>query len=600
MSKAYTPPSLESQYNHIHPSHISPERLDQIKHEIAEHGVYESEISPSLPWLKGAVEVIEPGRPGGLLKIMSNLIEVPRNHPGRQLPPRPEASHIKQIEGVKGQTKVEIAIPEFSEAIRIAGEYANHAVEEMGTTHEALASFLQTFADAADKSHINNLGQSSDCTLIDYCGAGGMHTKYINAGKEETPYALLRGDMHGYRRPYVADEHYTIVNMHTGDELMFAYSDIENVRNGNYVQMRGDDNVRAVNPYEIGQLAGVVNPYGEDDPITSLTIDGVIMAATLESAEQIERFERLVSLGSTPCQNAQITFAPKSAAEMMAYMGRSGSEWIAPKIDKVVAPTDSTCSVTISKENKYELQTLLQTAKHWDERTQEAIFQCIDSIELNLEGPTSDWERARNIEDLIQNAIHINEDGSYTTTPSLTLLKRLSSNRYDFLEAVYKASDGLYLESSSQAWGEKKVTHKVSQRLDEQKASIYVEVLEHQLMETVDIVREALHIPEDLPPADQVVALLKNHPFIQRGMRLANRGLIRARPDLKIPELAEITMVIDRCRDADISDTDRAIVENYGLNTDSIPRYMKRAPGSTAEQAAAAIINNPSYWTEIE
>lgn len=196
---------------------------------------------------------------------------------------------------------------------------------------------------------------------------------------------------------------------------------------------------------------------------------------------------------------------------------------------------------------------------------------------------------------LIKNAIHIDENGSYNTTPSLTLLKRLSYDRYDFLEAIYKASDGLYVESSFQARGEKKVTRNAIQELNERKAAIYAEVLEHQLMETVDVVREALRIPEDISPADQITALLNNHPFIQRGMRLIGRELTtQARPDLKVPQLAEITMVIDRCRDTDISDEDRTTIENYGIKADNIHRCIQRTPGATAEQVAAEIINSSS------
>lgn len=58
----FTPPDLESQYVHVHPSNIPPEQLAEMKQQITDDGVWEGKITQySEP--TGAVEVIEPEHP---------------------------------------------------------------------------------------------------------------------------------------------------------------------------------------------------------------------------------------------------------------------------------------------------------------------------------------------------------------------------------------------------------------------------------------------------------------------------------------------------------------------------------------------------------
>jgi len=289
-------------------------------------------------------------------------------------------------------------------------------------------------------------------------------------------------------------------------------------------------------------------------------------------------------------EHARITFAPESAAKLVEYLGRSGSSYIAPGIHKVVTPEDTAVVVIDDDQNRFVLKNILETSAKWDDQTRRAVYGCIRTIDLTQ--PRDSWTRMHNIETLLWNAIHIDESGEATTTPSVELLRHLKSDRYDFMEAVYKAAGGLYLETWTQKWGEERASRDTPREsLDEQQAYAYARLLEWPLMSVVESARDAMHIPDDIAPIEQIVMLMRQQGHIEKGMRLARQDVVIAhRPDITVPQWAEICMVIDRCRDAAISDSDRTTIERYGLSPDAIGRQLERGPGLTSEQIAEHLV----------
>lgn len=81
--QAFTPPTIESQYWHVHPDHVSPDHLSQMQEQIAESGAYVGEVL-KYGGLNGAVEIVVPERQGGLLKVMPDAVMLPHDHPVRK------------------------------------------------------------------------------------------------------------------------------------------------------------------------------------------------------------------------------------------------------------------------------------------------------------------------------------------------------------------------------------------------------------------------------------------------------------------------------------------------------------------------------------
>jgi hypothetical protein len=578
----FTPPSIESQYWSVHPSHIPPEQLEEMKRQISETGVYVGKIT-QFSGLTGAVEVIEPDSPGVHLRIMPGAIPVPVDHPSRQRSQEVAGFVI----GAALTPPQPMTIPgEQLNTARVANERARQTVQELGTTHEALADFLEVFV-AADK-----MGESGYARMA-YCGDDRVRVKFIEgAGQDETTYALIRDGI------YRGNHLYTIVSMATGDQLSFVDSDVERIRTGNYVQPTSEGGASTIDLRSIAEVAGIINPYDESDPITSLTKDSA-SAATLKTDEQIQRFERLISLGSEAAKNAHVAFAPETAQEMLTFLGSFGAKRIASYIHEVIIPVDTAPVAIDDKENRFVLSALLETTSKFGIETQRAIYGRISAIDVRSQ--KDNWSRANNIQKLIRDAVRFDQDGNHTEHPSFELIERLLCDRYDFLEAVYKAADGLYVECSSHPADGSKPTRFASENLNESKARTLAELLQGPLMDTVEEARSSLHIPDGISPADQIVLLLKGHGYTQKGVRLTRReDVAQVRPDITVPQWAEICMIIDRCRIsytddgnrvvADISDADRAVIESHGLNADAMRKYWKSAPGATTEGVAQHLL----------
>lgn len=601
MAGEFTPPTLESQYRYIHPSNIGADRVAEMQRAIANEGVYEGEVT-QFSGLTGAVEVDE--MPNGFIRVMPDAILLPHDHPVRQAAnrcPHTIQTSVTPRDLIRAITagleptsapasQVALSVEAHRDTTREANEEAARVVAETGTSHEALADFLTAFTTAADESNIG-YGFSDDCTYTQYCGIELMHLKMVESvAPSGADYALMRCDFQSRRRPAVPDEIYTVVNMQTGDEFRFAHSDVEHIRRGEYVRTDGRGGVRTVDPREIAEFAGIVEKYGDDDPIIPLTRGSGVLTATLSTDEQIQRYERLYSLNETLREHARITFAPDSAEGLITYLGRSGSSYIAPGIHRVVAPEDTTVVIIDDEQNRYVLKNILETSAKWDDRTRRDIFGCIRSIDLTQ--PRDAWTRMNNVETLLWDAIRIDEGGETSTTPSIELLRHLKCDRYDFMDAVYKAAGGLYVESWTQKWGEERATRNTPREsLDEQRARAYAEQLQWPLMGVVGAAREAMHIPDDISPAEQIVMLMKQQGHIEKGMRLTRHDTVMAhRPDISVAQWAEICIIIDRCRDAAISGSDRATIEGYRLNPDAIGRQLERGPGQTSEQVAEYLI----------
>lgn len=109
---------------------------------------------------------------------------------------------------------------------------------------------------------------------------------------------------------------------------------------------------------------------------------------------------------------------------------------------------------------------------------------------------------------LLQKGVRVDQEGNYHKNPSLALLSKLDAGKYELLEAIHDTTNG-----GNGSTGQ----------LDKQRALVYIEILEAQLMELVNVARRPVGIPQDMAPAEQIIQLLERYPTIKAYGELFNR-----------------------------------------------------------------------------
>ena len=626
MEKSFTPPSLESQYNVIHVSNMPEGRIAEIQAAINEEGAYLGPVSRyDFGKMREGATQLEFADNTEYIKVMPTMVRVPANHPAYHREPAAALEKYSPLSQVGGgisslrtlgfldeiingclatpmgrhderrQAQYHKAQRETQEKQQKQqrAEAAAAAVAELGTSNKDLADFLQVFADEADNTHIG-YGKSKDYRPHMRDGGYGEHVRMVqNVGPRKTTYALSRCDVQLYRRPHAADEAYSITNMETGVELAFNYSNIAAIRQGDYDQFDWEGKLAdGFTPADIAAIAGIGEDQYADDPITTLTRGGTLMIAELNTRKQLQRFDRLCGLGKAECLNAQVTFAPETMDEVMDVLTGYFSDNFLKRVHKIRLPEDMTpVSIILQQGSDYRLEHLLEGAAKLDEANQRTIFAAIQTISTRELNPG--WDSYSPLYKLVTDAVKFNQEGGYTLRPSLELIKRLDCDRYDFVEALFKRAEGHYGEGSriNVRDPSKTVLHYQNFTINEDKARALAEIFEWQLMETVDVARDSYHIPDDIPPVEQIMELFRHQGFTEKGMRIVNRHpATQYRTDLTVANWGEICEVVSRCREQPISDEDRATIEKYRLPVDGIARIWKNAPGSTVEHVAEGLI----------
>lgn len=422
-----------------------------------------------------------------------------------------------------------------------------------------LADFMQRFVDEAD-AH----------PLASVFGSKHYYSSQINllpvrwvGGTSEVPdFALIRNAFG--RRPQDPDEPLTILNMRSGRSARFVHSQIERVRQGQYS----------------GDLARVATLDREDiqnDPIVALTTAyategsnyiGPKQPLVLRNSEQVSRLTALLDVAHPALEGVPVILHAPSAKALVEYLTQYLGPTLHPHIRGVELPMDAV-SLTVTATTRFSkfIKNLIETAPKVAGETH--LSDCIDMIDLNGQ---EEWDVSFGVRLLLENAVTAHEDGTYETNAMADLFRRVAYRPYDALKAIYGAAEGSYMLSTSSSGSlESNTVIRKWESLDENKATLYAQVFEDMLMPSVEDARQALHIPKNIPPTEQIMQLLKKHYLIETGRRITEQATTRVvQPAMTAPQWGEVYNIIDRTGDADFSVGDQETLQKYGLDVEAL------------------------------
>lgn len=463
---------------------------------------------------------------------------------------------------------------------RETNEAANALVESLGASNEELANCLQKIIEiAADPA------QRTDPERIRYQARSVSKQRVSGAGVDgQTPFALLC-DARSYR---VANQHsqvlLTAVNMFSGDEFTFSTGSIDAIRKGEYA----DDAVSVEDTlaYVYGLACTAGAPLArQGDPLVTMTKqkqgEALVLDATLTNLDQVERLGRLITLENNTCKNARIRLAPATAAELVEIITHYATPEALPYIESVVTPPDTIALNLANEDEHYNLTTIVKQTSSWSAEAQHAVFDAISAIDVRVPGDL--WTPIYNAKQIVERSI-VAKDGAPEVQPVASLAKKLICDRYDFGSAVFSAAGGYFsegfLQSPTGAGSERHVT----QGMDEEWARMFATVFAERLMDIVDQARLPLDIPDTLPAEDQILALLHNYGYIEKGVRLVLSPVIMSNhPEVTPPQWAAVCKIVDRWRTSKPTEADNVKLETFNINPTIIATEVQYTRSQTAE-----------------
>lgn len=396
--------------------------------------------------------------------------------------PTPDGKHLYTLAEIETKMWSKSSMNYLDEDKTLAGVLAedNEKVGQIGTTHAALAGFLQRFLDAGTSEVSVRLEDGSAYHVHVDGYRSVMYSPFPDATRIPLDYC-------------------TLTDLQTGERLDFLRMTPHLI--GNYGFYGGSADSR-VAPEKIARFAGLAaSEYGPEDPVVLLA-SGQLSA--LSTVEQAQRLRNLRVAGHPNAGVEGVSFVPESSSELLSYLANPDLTQLALEVD--MRDLSDMVSAPLKALKFDSINAFLDSISAYDAETQTQLMDLVSEVDVTalVEADMRDIA----IKELL--AVSVAEvDGRYVTRPPITLVDKLACTPHEFFKAVYGSAGGQYgMRVTIDSDGTRHNHYDAG--LNEARAKALIDVFEDRMMLFVEPRFQGTQLAK-LPPKKQLLAALKRY-----------------------------------------------------------------------------------------